>query len=78
MTTELSTPSRVIPSKARVAYCSGCEVYVEEAEVGHRCPYKHCNRTLRLRVGYICPECVERTIFFTKAAFLQHRCEHSV
>ena len=66
---------RGIPPKTRVAYCSSCPVYVEEAEIGHLCPFGDCNRKLRLRVGYICQRCEEQPIFFTPASFLNHTCE---
>ena len=75
MTTILSTPSRVIPPRARVAYCSNCLIYLEEAEVGRLCPLLFCNHKLRLRVGYICRDCECQNIFFNKDDFLHHRCE---
>ena len=45
--------------KSRVAWCGRCKVYTAENEVGFRCPMMDCEWTLRLRLGYICPQCDE-------------------
>ena len=69
------TPVRMLPLQSRVAYCSSCEVYVDhETDAGKLCPFAGCDRKLRLRVGYICPECECRNIFFDREEYLNHRC----
>ena len=67
---------RVLPPKTRVAYCQDCDLYVDEGQVGQRCPYRSCNYKLRSRVGYICPACECQNIFFRPSAYMSHRCEH--
>ena len=70
------TPVRTLPLRSRVAYCSSCLTYVDdEKEAGQRCPFTDCVRILRLLVGYICPECECRNIFFDREEYLNHRCE---
>ena len=70
------TTLRVLPPKTRVAYCRDCEVYVDdEREVGRLCPFASCDRKLRLRLGYICPESECRNLFFDREEYLNHRCE---
>ena len=63
-------------TKARVAYCPACKIYVEdEREAGRLCPFADCYHTLRLRLGYICEDCECREIFFNRDDYLDHRCE---
>ena len=74
------TLTRTLPIKSRVAYCSACKLYVEEKEAGKSCPGCAVDhvfpRKMRLRVGYICPECECRNIFFDREEYLNHRCEN--
>ena len=67
------TTLRILPPKTRVAYCGDCNGYADEGEAGRLC--FSCARKLRLRVGYICPECECRNIFFDRKEYLNHRCE---
>ena len=70
------TQVRTLPLRSRVAYCSGCETYLDREKLaGRRCSGTDCDRKLRLRVGYICPECECRNIFFDREEYLNHRCE---
>ena len=68
------------PVKQRVAFCQACLIYVGPEEAGWLCPMHDCEHRLRLRLGYICPQCEtdspEGCLWFDKPGFLAHLEEH--
>jgi len=59
-----------------VAWCAGCEWYVEATEAGEPCPGIDCPRRLRKRVGFICCICEVHPIYFTITDYRAHLDEH--
>ena len=64
-------------TREAVAWCAGCEWYIEAEQAGKSCPADECSRTLRRRVGYICRlGCEDNRIYFERGAFETDQREH--
>lgn len=55
-----------------VAWCAGCQWYLDATDAGTLCPGTECGRTLRRRVGVICRDCEIHPIFFSSATYAAH------
>jgi len=67
----------VTVEREAVAWCAGCEWYVEAEQAGTRCPSDECSRTLRRRIGYICRRCEDNRLYFNRDDFNADQREHA-